>query len=218
MPSLSARHLVVPALAVAIVATASVGVTYAATSRHDAKACETSKGYLALASAKGHCPKHTSKVTLGEQGPRGERGAPGRAGGVGPSDVFVATDRSGTTLSTSDVVASLSLAPGTYAMTGSVELSNAGTVAAAQAACDLVNGTNHTVPLTVAIPAGEEIGPDTEPGEAGMTLSGALTLTTAGTVELHCDGGGALSAAGSLQGVKVNTLTSTGDPNFGTGG
>jgi hypothetical protein len=205
-------------LAVAIIATASAGVAYAAASSHGAKACETSKGYLVLASANGKCAKHDAKVTLGKQGAVGERGARGKTGAVGPSHVYVATNREGTTISTNDVSVSLSLQPGSYAMTGSVELSNAGTSAPAQAACDLVSGTDHTVVLAVTIPPGEDDGHGTVPGGAGVTLSGALTLTAPGTVGIRCDGGGALSAAGSLQGVEVADLTATGDPNFGTGG
>jgi len=57
-------------------------------------ACASHTKVLAVASSKGHCPKHTTKVDVGAQGPQGKTGAkgapgaPGSQGAVGPSAVY----------------------------------------------------------------------------------------------------------------------------------
>ena len=63
------------------VAVIASGVTYAATSGSSAvKACANSKGVLRLLDAHGRCPKHYSKISLNQRGPRGRAGARGPAG------------------------------------------------------------------------------------------------------------------------------------------
>jgi hypothetical protein len=94
-------------LAGALIATMATGITYAATSGGGAKACESTKGALALLSKKEKCPAHDRKVTLGATGPRGLRGRQGVRGiqGVkgdtgqqGPGALLTETDSTNTTI------------------------------------------------------------------------------------------------------------------------
>jgi hypothetical protein len=71
-------------LAVLLIGTFTAGVATAVSpSRSGARACESSKGVLALLSKKSKCPAHDRKVTLGATGPRGLRGLPGDKGNSG---------------------------------------------------------------------------------------------------------------------------------------
>lgn len=86
---------IVPVLTVlaggALIAAAATGITYAATRDGDSvHACANSKGTLRLLNAHGHCPKHYSKVTLNEQGPRGKTGKTGKTGPPGPGAIRLA--------------------------------------------------------------------------------------------------------------------------------
>jgi hypothetical protein len=69
-------------LAGALIATTATGITYAATSGHGAKACESGKGVLALLDKHGKCPSGYTKTNIGAEGPRGPKGA---SGGPGPT-------------------------------------------------------------------------------------------------------------------------------------
>jgi hypothetical protein len=62
--------MAIPLLAVAIVATTAVGVTFASSASHGVRACATRKGVLVTASKKDKCPKGDHKVTVGKQGAR----------------------------------------------------------------------------------------------------------------------------------------------------
>lgn len=71
-------------MAVMLAGTFTAGVaTAVASSGSGARACESSKGVLALLSKKSKCPAHDRKVTLGATGPRGPRGARGLRGETG---------------------------------------------------------------------------------------------------------------------------------------
>lgn len=70
----------ITALGTAILATAGIGLSTAAgagTASRGVKACVTSHGVLELAGKTGHCPKHTTKVTVAKRGPRGRTGPQG---------------------------------------------------------------------------------------------------------------------------------------------
>jgi hypothetical protein len=210
MPAL--RHLTVPSLALAIAATACVGVTYASASRHGAKACVTSKGYLALRSAKGNCPRHTRKVTLGKQG---AAGPPGKRGPAGPSNGYVATTRNTPVYPFgSTTVASLRLPAGSYSLIGAVDSSTNFTEPGSVIECELVSGDKSTVQYWANLPAAYVASGTTVPGQAGLSVPGSLTLPAAGTVALVCAGSGGNPAVGTLQAVKVAKLTASGDPDF----
>jgi hypothetical protein len=75
-------------MAVMLAGTFTAGVaTAVSTAGSGARACESSKGVLALLSKKSKCPAHDRKVTLGATGPRGPRGTQGPRGikgGTGP--------------------------------------------------------------------------------------------------------------------------------------
>jgi hypothetical protein len=210
MIRLRAQRLAVPALAAAIIATMSIGATYASTASHGAKACETTKGYLVLASSKGKCPKHTAKVTLGKAGPRGVKGA------TGPSAAYVNADFSGGYTGGSNVTAFSSLPTGNYVITATFQGFNSSTDPVL-GGCQLLlhNKGSHELAFLDVPPAVDEGGGVSIAGRSSSTIVVAASITdaTGHDVSVNCGNIGVFyywSASAQL----VGSLTATGNSGF----
>jgi hypothetical protein len=204
MPRLNATRLATPILAVAIVATATAGVTFASSASHGVKACENSKGVLVVASAKGRCPKHDSKVSLGKTGPKGA---------TGPSNGYVATARTAVELSGPTTVVTLALPAGSYLLDGDANLDNFNT-GSETPYCEITDGSTSTIAYQTPLAAKIGSGLLQLPGSGSDSVNGALTLTAAGSIQLVCAASSATTALGSLTAVRIGTLRASGDASF----
>ncbi len=116
------------------------------------------------------------------KGETGGKGDTGDTGPRGPSNAFVAADGPpavvGTTFATQR---SLALGAGSYVVTATATLNN-GDIGAVTAGCQLLLGgtaVDSALSLTLA--------PDTQGGETeAVSLTGAGSLTSAGTAQLQC--------------------------------
>jgi hypothetical protein len=210
MIPLGAQRLAVPALAVAIIATASIGATYASTTSPGAKACETTKGNLVLASSKGKCPKHTVKVSLGKTGPRGAKGA------TGPSAAYVNADTSGGYTGGSNVTAFSALPTGSYVITATFQGFNSSTDPVL-GGCQLLlhnKGSQELAFLDVP-PAVDEGGGVSIAGRASSTIVVAASVTdaTGHDVSVNCGDIGVFYYW-SVSAQLVGSLTATGNSGF----
>jgi hypothetical protein len=211
MIRLGLQRLAVPALALAIIAAASVGTTYAATKSHGDKACETTKGYLVLASSKGKCPKHSSKVSLGKTGPMGAKGA------TGPSADYVNADDSGSyTGSVTDTIPVFSSLPtGSYVITATFQALNE-TADPLFGGCQIFVHTKGSQQLAY-LDVPPQVTEDNFPfgGEASSSIVVAATINdvTGHDLNLNCGDTG-LTYTWSVSAQLVGSLTATGNSGF----
>jgi hypothetical protein len=209
---LSASAAVAPVMAVAIVATGLGGVTVAATASKGVKACETSKGVLAIASSAGSCSRHDKKVTLGA---RGARGAVGAKGATGPSNGYVDTTRFSSSLSTSGTeILSVALPAGSYVLSGDIGLSSTDTGAAQNVACEFATGGTNSLTSYAVAPAATPDGQFIEVTNVSVALASAVTLPSSASVTVTCLGSTMVEGSGTMTAVKVGTLAASGDPAF----
>jgi hypothetical protein len=199
MQRIDLRRVAAPALAIALVATAAAGVTYAAAKSSAARACETKKGVLVLATAKGKCPNRDHKVTIGAKGARGP---------AGPSNGYSVTSNTAVPLGAASgtTVVSVALPAGSFLLASSVEFLNYDT-SQLSAVCNFVAGSTQSLGYATQATAGVKIVTSTLPGAGSVSLTSAVTLTTPTTVEVQCLGTSDLQAQATINAHRVGKLT-----------
>jgi hypothetical protein len=178
----------IAAIAFVLGLTLAGGVAAVAAAKPTAvKACVDSHHFLATAS-KHKCPRGTHALTIGVKGPRGARGSKGAKGAKGAnglSQVLVGKDLTSTLSGYLDVtyvdVLSIPSAPaGNYLVTFSLETHN--TAASGNPFLECWVGSGE--------PVSNELKDETVPSGdfATLSASAAVTLATAGPIEVQCHG------------------------------
>jgi len=136
----------------------------------------------------------------GAQGPIGFTGATGAQGPVGPgADGWVNTTAAGQSFTTTEVtLATLNLPTGTYLLSAKASIQR--TAGSQGTVCTLYNGATVLDQLTNQTSTIGEL----------AVLEGSVTLATAGTITMRCNGQTSVTATASrrtLRAYKLNTLT-----------